>query len=162
MTAQVASAAGAASAVTARRAARPAIEESAAIVMHRATADMRSIADSACRPVLPAEDAVVKGAYPMANVPIAKRPRRKKKPCGKPKLIRRPPRPALRLTPTAWAKLLHLRDAGPTEIGGFGVSAENDPLLVEDVALVRQRCDWGTVHFDDGAVADFFDVQVGL
>ena len=28
--------------------------------------------------------------------------------------------PVLRFSPTAWAKLLFLRDAGDTEIGGFG------------------------------------------
>ena len=32
----------------------------------------------------------------------------------------RMPRPTLRFTPTAWAKLLFLGDRGPTEIGGFG------------------------------------------
>ena len=79
----------------------------------------------------------------------------------KPKLVRRPPQhPRLRLTPYAWAKLLFLRDAGPTEIGGFGISAPGDPLLLTDVRLVRQRCDWASVQFDDGAVADYFDEQV--
>jgi hypothetical protein len=29
----------------------------------------------------------------------------------------------LRFTPTAWAKLLYLRDAGQSEIGGFGMAA---------------------------------------
>ena len=32
-----------------------------------------------------------------------------------------PSEPVLRFTPYAWAKLLWLRDAGPTEIGGFGI-----------------------------------------
>ncbi|TWU40156.1 hypothetical protein Q31b_35010 [Novipirellula aureliae] len=31
-------------------------------------------------------------------------------------------RPRLRFTPYAWAKLLCLRDAGPSEVGGFGIS----------------------------------------
>src|SRR5688572_2775875 len=97
----------------------------------------------------------------MHNVITAAKLRPKKKPSGKPKLIRRRPQhPALRLTPYAWAKLLTLRDAGPTEIGGFGISAPGDPLLVEDVCLVKQRCDWASVTFDDAAVADFFDEQV--
>ena len=30
--------------------------------------------------------------------------------------------PPLRFSPAAWAKLLWLRDAGPTEIGGFAVT----------------------------------------
>jgi hypothetical protein len=67
--------------------------------------------------------------------------------------------PALRFSPTAWAKLLFLRDAGDTEVGGFGISAEDDLLLVEDVLLVRQVCDVVSVAFDDVSVADFFDCQ---
>ena len=56
-------------------------------------------------------------------------------------------------TPTAWAKLLFWRDLGTTEIGGFGISAAKDPLLIEDVRLVKQICSAVTVRFDDGAVA---------
>ncbi len=57
-------------------------------------------------------------------------------------------------------KLLYLRDAGPTEIGGFGISAASDLLLLEDIQLVRQHCSLVTVQFEDSAVADFFDDQV--
>ncbi len=73
---------------------------------------------------------------------------------------RRSERPTLRFTPYAWAKLLYLRDAGDTEIGGFGISAPNDLLRIEDVCLVRQQCHVAAVRFDDEAVADFFDAQV--
>jgi hypothetical protein len=66
----------------------------------------------------------------------------------------------LRFTPTAWAKLLFLRDFGNTEVGGFGIAAEDDPLLILDFQLVRQSCSVVTVKFDDEAVADFFDEQV--
>ena len=66
----------------------------------------------------------------------------------------------LRFTPYAWAKLLRLRDLGDTEVGGFGISAQDDLLLVEDVCLVRQLCTPVTVKFDDEAVADYFDEQV--
>ena len=45
-------------------------------------------------------------------------------------------------------------------MGGFGISAEGDPLLVEDVCLIRQRSTSITVKFDDEAVADYFDRQV--
>ena len=55
----------------------------------------------------------------------------------------------LRLTPYAWAKLLWLRDLGETEVGGFGISAAGDLLLVEDVCLVRQSCTAVTVKFAD-------------
>ena len=71
-----------------------------------------------------------------------------------------PPRPSLRFSPFAWAKLLYLRDRGETEIGGFGLSAEDDPLLVVDILTVKQRCTPITVAFDDGAVADLVDELV--
>jgi hypothetical protein len=66
----------------------------------------------------------------------------------------------LRLTPYAWAKLLRLRDLGPTEVGGFGISAQDDLLLVEDVQLVGQTCTAMSVQFHDSSVADYFDRQV--
>jgi proteasome lid subunit RPN8/RPN11 len=66
----------------------------------------------------------------------------------------------LRFSPTAWAKLLFLRDVGDTEIGGFGISARDDLLFVEDVQLAAQKCTWVHVEFDDESVADFFDRQV--
>jgi hypothetical protein len=70
------------------------------------------------------------------------------------------PAPTLRFTALAWSKLLYLRDAGPTEIGGFGISAAADLLLVEDIRLVTQSCSLASVKFDDDSVADFFDEQV--
>jgi hypothetical protein len=73
---------------------------------------------------------------------------------------RTPPVQQLRFSPTAWAKLLCLRDLGDTEVGGFGIAAEDDLLLIEDVRLVRQICSGVTVAFDDASVADFFDEQV--
>lgn len=66
----------------------------------------------------------------------------------------------LRFSPTAWAKLLFLRDRGDTEVGGFGLAAADDLLFVDDIQLVRQQCTVTTVAFDDEAVADFFDRQV--
>ena len=68
--------------------------------------------------------------------------------------------PKLRFSPTAWAKLLFLRDYGDTEVGGFGITALDDLLYVEDVALVQQTCTGISVAFDDESVADFFDRQV--
>jgi hypothetical protein len=66
------------------------------------------------------------------------------------------------LTAYAWSKLLYLRDAGPVEIGGFGVSSKDHPLVVRDVRLVAQKCDFASVALDDAAVADFFDAQADL
>jgi len=71
----------------------------------------------------------------------------------------KPEQTTLRFTPTAWAKLLFLRDYGETEVGGFGI-CPNHPLLVEDICLVRQTCSWASVVFDDESVADFFEDQV--
>lgn len=79
----------------------------------------------------------------------------------KPSADPRPPSsPSLRFSPTAWAKLLFLRDLGNTEVGGFGITALDDLLRVEDVRLVRQTCAAVSVAFDDASVADFFDEQV--
>jgi hypothetical protein len=69
-------------------------------------------------------------------------------------------RPTLRFTPPAWAKLVYLRDRGPTEIGGFGISDLGEPLLMTDVVLVPQLATGLTTKFDDAGVADFFDRQV--
>jgi hypothetical protein len=77
-----------------------------------------------------------------------------------PKSLRSLPRPSLRFSPTAWAKLLFLRDIGDTEIGGFGISGDEDLLLVEDIQLVTQVTSWAQVAFRDEAVADYFDAQV--
>jgi hypothetical protein len=68
--------------------------------------------------------------------------------------------PRMLFSPTAWAKLLFLRDYGDTEVGGFGITAKDNLLFVEDVALVRQDCTGISVAFVDEAVADFFDRQV--
>ena len=84
------------------------------------------------------------------------------------RLLRRPrenrvrprSRTRLRFSPTAWAKLLYLRDRGGTEVGGFGVAPADDLLYVEDVRLVRQACTVVSVAFDDSSVAEFFDEQV--
>lgn len=69
-------------------------------------------------------------------------------------------RPRLRFSPTAWAKLLFLRDRGPTEVGGFGIAPATDLLYVEDIRLVQQACTSISVAFDDSAVAEFFDEQI--
>ncbi len=79
-----------------------------------------------------------------------------------PKRPEPPPTPALRFSPTAWARLLFFRDLGDTEVGGFAVTAKDDLLLVQDFTAVQQKVSMASVAFDDGAVADFFDRQVDL
>lgn len=65
-------------------------------------------------------------------------------------------RPTIRFTPFAWSKLLFLRDCGGTEVSGFGITAKNDLLLVEDVRLVAQECTATSVQFADSAVQELF------
>ena len=89
-----------------------------------------------------------------AKTPL-KQLRSKMRPVGPLNSVRR-----LRFTPWSWAKLLHLRDAGPTEVGGFGVTDSADPSLITDIRLVKQQCNSVHVAFLDEAVADFFDEQV--
>ena len=62
--------------------------------------------------------------------------------------------PTLRFTPYAWAKLIYLRDYGPTEVGGFGVSHERDITLIEDVRLVEQECTAAHVEFEGESMLD--------
>jgi proteasome lid subunit RPN8/RPN11 len=85
----------------------------------------------------------------------------KPQPLSQPKPQRKEPEKiVLRFTPTAWAKLLYFRDFGDTEVGGFGVTAKDNLLLVEDFVTVRQKVSVVSVSFDDDAVADFFESQV--
>ena len=70
------------------------------------------------------------------------------------------PRPVLRFSPTAWAKLLFFRDLGATEVGGFAVTAAHDLLYVEEFVTVKQQASFASVDYDGEAVADFFEEQV--
>ncbi len=71
-----------------------------------------------------------------------------------------PRKPVLRFSPTAWAKLLFMRDAGNTEVGGFGITADDDPLHIIDFMTVEQENTVASVSFKDEAVADLFETQV--
>lgn len=75
-----------------------------------------------------------------------------------------PPRrqtpPMLIFSPLAWLKLQFFLHAGETEIGGFAVSSDDDPLYIEDFVTVLQKTSCVTIDFDDEAVADYFDQQV--
>ena len=70
---------------------------------------------------------------------------------------RDPDMPRLIFTPRAWLKWQFLCHAGPTEIGAFGLSNENAPLVVEDLLVVKQATTSVSVAFDDIAVADLFE-----
>lgn len=63
----------------------------------------------------------------------------------------------LTFAPLAYLKLQYFCHAGDTEVGGFGVSAPDDLLYIEDFVTVRQEVTGASVRFVDAAVADFFD-----
>ena len=69
---------------------------------------------------------------------------------------------ALRFSPTAWAKLIYFRDNSESEVGGFGITAEDDLLYVQDFITVKQKVTFASVKFDDEAVANYFEDQVDL
>jgi proteasome lid subunit RPN8/RPN11 len=70
--------------------------------------------------------------------------------------------PALRFSPTAWAKLLYFRDKSQNEVGGFGITKPDDLLSVTDLLTVKQEVSCVSVKFDDEAVSKLFDEQVDL
>ncbi len=78
------------------------------------------------------------------------------------KNIERTRRPALKFSPTAWAKLLYFRDKSDNEVGGFGITEPDDLLCVRDFITVKQKVTPVSVKFNDEAVADFFENQVDL
>ncbi len=70
--------------------------------------------------------------------------------------------PILRFTPTAWAKLIYMRDLTENEVGGFGITETDDLLLITDFVLVKQKVTFASVSFDDESVAEFFENQIEL
>lgn len=77
-----------------------------------------------------------------------------------PNQFRPPKAPVLRFVPTAWAKLLYMRNRKDLEVGGFGITPAHDLLLVEQFVTIRQRVTPVSVLFDDAAVADYLDEQI--
>src|SRR3989339_1227792 len=71
-------------------------------------------------------------------------------------------KPMLRFSPTAWAKLLFMRDMTDNEVGGFGITEADDLLFVTDFTLVKQKVTSVSVAFADESVADFFEDQVAV
>lgn len=67
---------------------------------------------------------------------------------------------SLRFSPTAWAKLIFMRDMTDNEVGGFGITDPDDLLLITDFVLVKQKVTSVSISFDDNAVADYFEDQV--
>jgi len=69
-------------------------------------------------------------------------------------------KPALRFSPTAWAKLVFFGDFGNTEIGGFAITPPDDLLFIKDFITVKQNASFVSSSFNDEAVADYFEAQV--
>lgn len=69
---------------------------------------------------------------------------------------------SLRFTPYAMAKIIYMRDVGDTEIGGYGITATEDPLLVTDFQLVKQECTSTTVELDEKDSGDFLDRMMDI
>lgn len=65
----------------------------------------------------------------------------------------------LRFSPTAWSKMIFMRDMTENEVGGFGITRKDDLLFVEDIVIIKQKVSVVTVSFDDNAVADYFEDQ---
>lgn len=72
--------------------------------------------------------------------------------------------PHLIFAPLAWLKLQFFCHAGNTEIGGFGITAKDNLLCVEDFVTVRQQTSMMTVAMEDDAIADYSDhcVDAGI
>jgi proteasome lid subunit RPN8/RPN11 len=146
-------------AIAAARTARIVAAMFAAIARQVARAVTSGFVTLAFRSAAPAAKPTVPTVYQEKPVMIA--PRRTRLPKHRrPTRRRRRRRTLLQFSPTAWAKLLYLRDLGPTEIGGFGITDEDNPLLVTDFVMPDQVCTPTTVEFTDEGVADFVDSQV--
>lgn len=63
----------------------------------------------------------------------------------------------LRFSPYAYAKLLWMRDRGDTEVAGYGITGTEDPLLVTNFRLVKQKCTSVTFDMDPNDGAEFMD-----
>lgn len=65
----------------------------------------------------------------------------------------------LYFTPYAFAKLIHMRDVQDKEVGGWGITAKESPLVVRDFMLCKQEVSGASVDFDDDGLVEFFDLM---
>lgn len=63
--------------------------------------------------------------------------------------------PELYFTPYSWAKLNFMRDAGKTEVGGFGV-CPTIPTVIEDLYMPTQECSVAFCEFDDLGIREMY------
>lgn len=64
----------------------------------------------------------------------------------------------LKFWPQAWAKAkLIMEEALPNEVSMMGISEEGNPLVVQDVVVLKQECSGASTDIDDAAMADYID-----
>jgi hypothetical protein len=68
--------------------------------------------------------------------------------------------PVLVMSPFAWLKWQYLCHAGPTEVSAFGVTAADDPLYVEALAVPKQECSGAYTDMDADSIAALTDAVV--
>lgn len=67
--------------------------------------------------------------------------------------IQRSPVASLRFTAYSWAKYHYLRDLTSNEVTCFGITDEDDPLLVKDLWVPKQEVSVATTELDDESFA---------
>lgn len=60
----------------------------------------------------------------------------------------------LRIADVAFLKLIHMRDHKPYEVAMFGITTPDDPLFVQDFALVKQKVHETSTDIDPDGLAD--------
>lgn len=68
--------------------------------------------------------------------------------------IQRPSYAAVRFTAYSWAKFNYLRDLDDAEVSCFGITDEDDTLLVRDLWVPKQSVSVATVDIDDEGFAE--------
>lgn len=66
----------------------------------------------------------------------------------------------LRMSPYAWAKLIWFRDRGNTEVAGYCITNTEDPLLVNDFVLVKQKCTMVTFELDPEDSIEYMEKMI--
>lgn len=66
----------------------------------------------------------------------------------------------LRFTAYAWCKLRYLQSKVTTELGAIGIATPQNPLLIVDIAILRQQVSEGWNEFDNDALAEYLDQGV--
>lgn len=63
----------------------------------------------------------------------------------------------LKFSPYAYAKLAYLRDKGETEVAGFGISDEAEPLTIVDFRMVEQEATSCFVEMDGESICKLME-----